>query len=157
MIGIARAEDTRLISDGQDGWIAVPDIKLPQGVEFRAYKLAGQEAFIVEFAHDGETATTLWHGPHDVGGQKMYIIDAPKRVLIMLQNQLGAGNVAPLIKALRAKPGLRAWCKAKGWTLIRNGNGVPVSVMPPLVICGTSPVDLDDDELDTAEELPDLE
>ena len=157
MIAIARAEDVRLISDGADGWISVPDIKIPQGVEWSASEIPGQTAFQITFEHNGKKATTLWHGPHVIGTQKHYIIDAPKRVLQMLKNQLGAANVAPLIKALRAKPALRAWCKAQGFRLVRNSLGRPVTVLPPLVICGHSPIDLDGDELEDADEMEDLE
>ena len=158
MIAIARTDDTVQISDGNEGTIEVPDLKIPQQVEWNAYKISGQSAFIVTFETDTKKATTLWHGPHVLqDGFTYYIIDAPKRVLQILKNQLGVANVAPLIKALRARPALRAWVKANNFRVIRNTAGNPVSVMPPLVIAGTNPRDLDEEDLDAAQELLDLE
>lgn len=157
MIAIARADDVRLISDGRGGWISVPDLKIPGEIRWSAYAIAGQDAFFVKFETDTKDVTTLWHGPHDIGGNKFYLVDAPKRVLQALRNQLGQQRVTPLIKALRARPALRVWAKAQGFKLVRNSAGKPVSILPPLVICGTNPQDLDGDELDAADELPDLE
>lgn len=157
MIAIARADDVRLISDGEGGWISVPDLKIPGHIKWGAYKSDHGDAFFIHFETDTKEATTLWHGPHVIGGNTYYIIDAPRRVLQALKNQLGAANVAPLIKALRVRPALRAYLKAAGYRLVRNSSGNPVTILPPLVICGTNPVDLDGDELDDADELLDLE
>ena len=156
MIAIARADDTVEITVGEDT-IVVPDLKIPQSVEWSASKIPGQAAFFVTFETATKQATTLWHGPYTIGAGTYYIIDAPKRVLVALRNQLGAANVAPLIKALRASAALRTWAKAQGFTLVRNSLDEPVSVLPPLVICGHAPIDLDGDDLDEATPLPDLE
>ena len=160
MIAVARAADTLQvdIGDGQ-GLLTVPDIKLPGGTTWTAQRIAGQNAVHVIFAKNGKSIATLWHGPHDIGdgnGGVFYIVDAPRAVLQQLRDQLGEANVAPLIQALRVKPALRAWCKAQGFSLVRNAANVPVTVMPPLVICGQSPIDLDGEDLDAAQELPDL-
>ena len=158
MIAIARAPDTRDIFDGV-AWFTVPDIKVPPGIGWSADPIPGQLATQIHFETEAQSVSTLWHGPHTIGGNTCYIIDAPRRVLKALRNQLGHANVTPLIKALRASSGIRAWAKAQGFNLIRN-NRVPrgvVSILPPLVICGNSPVDLDGDELDEAEELPNME
>ena len=158
MIAIARADDTRVVNIGtpdNPSYLTVPDIKLPQGVDWSAQRIPG--GAIILFEHNGRSVATLWDGPYDIGGFSYYIIDAPKQVLQKLRNQLGAGNVAPLIKALRASPALRTWAKAAGFKLVRNGNGKPVTIIPRIVICGQSPVDLDGDDLDEADELLDLE
>ena len=162
MIAVARAEDIRDVWIAGDGfatgkWLTVPAIKLPAGVSWSADACGAPLANQIHFEHEGRRITTLWHGPHTVGGQTLYFIDAPRAVLQKLRDQLGAANVAPLIRALRLKPALRAYCRAQGFSLIRNSAGKPVGVLPPIVICGNNPVDLDGDELDDADELLDLE
>lgn len=158
MIVIARAEGLRTLDLGEVGAIQVPDIKLPQGVDWgtsipedRSYP-----SFHIWFEHDGQRVDTLWQGPYTVGLQTLYIVDAPKRVLQMLRNQLGAENVAPLIQALRARPALRSWAKARGFTLIRNTAGNPVGVRSPLVIAGSDGGDLGLGENETVDDLPEL-
>ena len=158
MLAIARADDTRQVVIDEEGTrITVPDIKMPAGVEWSASQIPGQQAVFITFATDKAEATTLWHGPYSIGPGTYYVIDAPRRVLAALRNQLGAGNVMPLVRALRASAGLRGWAKAQGFSLIRNSAGNPVGIYPPLVICGSSPIDLDGDELDMAAELTELE
>lgn len=157
MIALCKAEDVRIISDGADGWITVPDIKVPPGVMWNAYAVLGQDATVVHFENETKRVSTLWHGPHTIGAGTYYFVDAPIRVLQALKNQLGDASVRPLIKALRLSLGLRRWCKNNGFRVVRNSAGRPVSILPPLVICGTNPIDLDGEELDEAEELLDLE
>jgi hypothetical protein len=161
MIAIARAEDVRLVSDGEGGWISVPDIKLPDGVEWSASQVPGQEAFFITFEYEGKSATTLWWGPRTISGQKLYIVDAPERVLQFLKDRLGANDVAKLVTVLRLQTAkgqaVRDFCKNNGWSLIRNSLGKPVGVRPPLVIAGSNPVDLDGEDIDEAEEILDLE
>jgi hypothetical protein len=158
MIAVARAEDTIQKDRGDGVMLTVPDLKLPQGVEWTANGVGVPNVHQIHFTTaGGKYIVTLWDGPHVVNGETLFFIDAPKAVLQQLRDQLGAGNVAPLIKALRAKPALRAYCKSIGMRVVRNSSNVPVTVLPRIVIAGHSPVDLDGDELDEADELPDLE
>ena len=158
MIIIARAEDTRPISDGDGGFIAVPDLKIPRGIEWGASAPDDQSFpnFQVHIEHNGRTTHTLWLGPYNVGGQKLYIVDAPKRVLQMLKNQLGPTNAVPFVRALRTRPSLRTWAKTQGFTLIRNSAGNPVGVRSPLVISGNDGGDLDLDEGQTIDDIPEM-
>ena len=160
MIAIARADDTKQVDIGtpdSPDLFTVPDIKLPGGVDWIAQRIPG--GAIIVFKRNGEAVATLWDGPHTIPNMAgtYYIIDAPKSLLQALRDQLGTANVAPIIKALRASADLRAWAKAQGYKLVRNSSNTPISILPRIVICGQPPVDLDGDELDTAQELPDLE
>ena len=159
---IVRAEEVQLISDGVDGWISVPDIKLPAG-SWGAYAVPGQPAFHLHLQHNGVEVWSTWHGPHTIGTQTIYFVDIPddddQTILAGLRTRLGgAANVAPLIDALRAKPALRAWCKASGlFNPIRNSLGQIVGLHAPLVIAGRSGHDLNGDDPETAQVLSDLE
>ena len=158
---IIRVEDVRLISDGADGWISVPDIKLPRG-SWSAYAVPGQPAFHLHLTHNGSEVWSTWHGPHTIGTQTIYFVDIPddadQTILAGLRNRLGgAANCAPLIRALRAKPALRAWCKASGlFNPIRNAAGNIIGLHAPLVIAGRSGADMDGDDPETSEVLSDL-
>jgi len=161
MLAIARVDDIKLVSDGIGGWISVPDIKLPANILWGAIKVPGQNAVQITFATETKSVTTLWHGPHVIGGNKLFFVDAPRRVLQRLKNQLGAANISPLIRVLqkltpRGKA-IRRYCKANGFSVIRNAANRPIGVRPPLVICGSPAIDLDGDEMEFTPELPDLE
>lgn len=169
MIALVRAEDIKLISDGADGWIDVPDIKLPQGVEWSAYAIKGMPAFHFFFSHGGVEVASTWHGPHTVAGQKLFFVEIPddseKTMLGKLRNQLGTENCAPLIRVLRLQnakgAAVRAYCKtlvaAGVLNPIYNSNGRIVGLHAPLVIAGRGGADMDGDDLEAAEILTELE
>jgi hypothetical protein len=156
MIAIARADSTRVVWIDDEQFIVIPDIKLPDGVEWSAH-LTDHGVAIIEFTRDGRRATTLWDGPHTIGAGQWYIVTAPERVLLALRNQLGANNVDKFIAALRASAVLRAWARDQGYRPKRNLAGDIVGIYAPLTINGRNPLDMDGDDPETAPILPDME
>lgn len=163
MIAVIRAEDVRLISDGEGGWIAAPDVKFGKADNWGAYQIRNKPAFIVWFDRpNGERIETLWHGPHKdmgPGNHTLYFVQAPTRVLQRLRRQLGGTAVVRLKAALRARKWLRVWCRNNGFRPIKNSRGENVGVYPPLCIAGQPNVDLGDDsaDIERADKLADLE
>jgi hypothetical protein len=158
VIAIARADDTKqVVIDPEEGTtITVPDIKIPGGVEWSASQTDHGVSFI-KFTNAGRTATTLWDGPHTIGAGQWYIITAPERVLLVLRDQLGAGNVDKFIHALRASTVLRTWARDKGYRVKRNQNGDIVGVYAPITICGNNSLDMDGEDPESAPTLPEME
>jgi len=163
MIASVRAEGTISVSGGGGGQVIVPDIKIPEGVEWNVYKIPGVEAFHFYFDYQGTAVWSSWFGPHTISTQTVYIVDIPdgtdRAILTLLQNRLGgSANALPLHRALQERPAVRTWVKAQPWFRpIRNSSGNIVGMYSPLVICGRSPIDLDGDEIETAAEHLDME
>lgn len=154
MIAIAKAPDVQLITDGADGWIAVPDLKLPAGT-WRANAVPGFSATQIHITHGDQRSTIQMHGPHVYQGEDYYIFSGPPRTLGLLKASLGGQNVDRFVNALRRDADLVTWALALGWEPVRNGGGQVVSVMPPAgtVLCGHSGVDLDGDDIEEAKEI----
>jgi hypothetical protein len=160
MIALCRADDVRIISDGDGGWTAVPDLKLPEWVKWGAYEVSGQKAFIMWFEIRGKRHTSLWYGPMSYLGTKLFIVDFPddesRASLVWLRNRLGGhGMATPLHRAIRNRPSIWTWLQGKRWFKpVRNAQNKTIGMYTPLTICGRKPYDLDYDDPETADEIP---
>lgn len=69
------------------------------------------------------------------------------------------GPLVTMRDKMRSSQQFRQSHRAKGSTLIRNSNGLPVGVMPKFSICGRPPLQsyLDGADIDEIDELTDLE
>lgn len=163
MIALVRVDGVRTISDGNGGTVSVPDLQIPQGIEWSAYGVPGMDAFQFKIiAPWGDELWSVWHGPHVIGGQKLFFVDIPddtdKRVLAALRDWLGTDNAAPLIRVLRLQSArgqdVRNYVKNQPWfNPVRNTLNQVVGIHPPLVISGRSAIDLDGDDLDDVGEI----
>lgn len=161
MIAILRTNNpTKLHQPTEDHPpLQIPDLEFLPNVEVTASE-TDQGHSILEFEHtNGRRATMLLHGPHTIPNMPgtYYIVDAPKRILLRLRLQLGDNNVRQFMRALRLSKPLRLWARQQGFTVHRNQAKQPIAVLPPLVIAGSSPIDLDGEDPEEATPLPDLD
>jgi len=155
MIVLIRTDETRDIDIGDDdnpNVITVPWMKLPAGVSWKA-STTDHGVVRVHFERNGRTWNLMLNDFGSLGGVPSFVAEGDKRVLAFLRLRLGDANVVRFLVALRNNAAVRNRAKALGYRVRRNDAGKVVNVYSPLVTCGRSSLDWNDEEPEDATEI----